>query len=259
MGTQCYAMVRGSAIRVTALGSRGRVTSPVRYAASKAVAKISLTEVTATGSNEIVRTPEDEPRLKMIRPATTIRFLADIQLLRVDPAVLNMVTGTPVVMNASGDVVGFDSGPRNITTSFALEVWSKLAGTRCDDGSPAWGYTLVPFLRGGTVGDFKFENGLVSFNVVKAQTRRRSRWGVGPHNLTGDYERLLTPVSGNLHYTQFVTGAVPPVQIDGTVEFDDVLSNGNAANPMPIPTAPLVVSGGNAASTSPWIISGGQA
>lgn len=260
MATRCYAMVRGSAIRVTELGKRGQVTDPVRSASSKAIARVTINEVVEGGSNEIFRNPEEERRLKFVKPATTIRHTVDIEFLRVDPGVLSIVAGVPVVRNAAGDVVGFDSGSAIPAVSFGLEVWSKLNGSVCaDTGEREWGYTVLPFLRGGILTGFTFANGRVSFNLTKAQTRLSSRWLVGPHDLTGVFQRLLKHVSRNLFYSSFVTTAQPPAQTDGIVETEDVLSNGTAANPMPDPNAPLVVSGGTATDAGPYIISGGRA
>jgi hypothetical protein len=186
---------------------------------------------------------------------------------------------------ATRTLVGFDVGTTLRATSFALEVWSKLdgasakpralgfdevpfdttpfdtpaaGGAGCRDGR-RWGYTLFPFLRGGRLSGFKFANGLVSFNLIGAQTRRNSGWGVGPYDLTGPFQRLVTPVSRNTSWRMFVTEAAPPAETCGIQYLvPDVLDNGTAANPMPDPDAPLTVDAGGA-STEPWIIDGGRA
>lgn len=278
MSTQCYAMVRGSAIRVTALDDHGEVGDPIRYGTSKSVARVRVDEVVEQARSEVLSTPEEERRLRFDRSAQTIRNRVDIEFLRVDPALLSLMSGVRLVYSeptgfgmggfgympfgggvGSGvDVVGFDSSTRLSVTSFALEIWSKLAGQRCADGSPAWGYTLFPHLRGGRLSGFTFANGLVSFNLVGAQTRRASRWGVGPYDLEGPYERLTSPVSRNTSFRSFITPAVPPVEVCGVQETADVLDNGTASNPMPDPTAPVAVDGGGAVTDS-FIIDGGRA
>lgn len=260
MGTECYDLVRGSIIRVTALDSLGRFGSPVYFATSKAVARIGVTEVVETASNEILETPEEEKRIRFLRPTQTIRHKVDINLLKVDPGALAIMTGVPLAYgyDAESTIKGFDSGSRVPVTSFALEIWSKLVGQRCADGSPKWGYTLFPHLRGGRVSGFAFTNGRASFNVIGAQTRRLPRWGVGPHDVDGDFSRMLTPVSKNTSYRQFVSPGQPPLDVVGVQQTLDVVDNGTAANPMPIPSAPLVLNGGGAI-TSPYIINGGRA
>ena len=327
MGTECFAPVRGSAIRVTGLTSRGQVPDLVEYVTSKSVIKVTVSDVVDSGGTEVVKSPEEKRRLRLHKPSQTIRHKVDIEFLRVDPELLRVLAGVELVYKKvagfgqvpfgiapfgggssnpddfglapfgfeefgggwgeedTRTVIGFDSGTTLRPTSFALEVWSKLDGVSakpralgfdevpfdttpfdtpvpntagCQDGR-RWGYTLFPFLRGGRLSGFKFANGLVSFNIVGAQTRRNSGWGVGPYDLTGPFERLVTPVSGNTSWRMFVTEAAPPAEGCGIQYLvPPVLDNGTAAEPMPDPDAPLLVDAGGA-STEPWIIDGGRA
>lgn len=279
MGTQCYALVRGSAIRVTALDERGAVTEPVRYGVSKAVAKVQINEVSEPATREILSNAEDEKRIRLHRSAKVIRYAVDIDFLRVDPSVFNLVAGAavrhksvsgfgsapfgsmPFGGTVFGDETGFDMGSRTVPVGFALEVWSKLAGgcvENTGESSRPWGYTLFPYLRGGRITGFRVDSGLVSFRLVGARTRRLPRWGVGPYDLEGSYERLTEPVSRNTHWRTMILSAAPPVQFDGTREFVDLIDNGTPANPMPDPLAPLAVDGGGPADTSSYIIDGGR-
>lgn len=299
-------MVRGSVIRATHLDDKGRVTEPAYFGVSKAVAKIQVNEVAEAASVEVIENPEEEKRLRFTRSTQTIRNTVDIQFLHVDPSVLSLLIGVPLVYGAgssgselgfgefpfgmgpfgesevvSGRVIGFDAGSRLPIKSFALEVWSKLdqesARSRplgfdelpfddfpFDEGAPRpgcerrWGYTLFPHLRGGRINGFKFANGLVSFNVIGAQTRRLPGWGVGPYDVDGAFQRMLTPVSRNTSYRQFITQGQPPVAFEGVQEQSDRVRNGTAANPMPDPTAPLILDGGTATDSGPYIISGGR-
>jgi hypothetical protein len=248
----------------------------VSYAVSKSVTRVQIREVLDAGSNEIVKTSEDERRLRLIRPTNKIREMVDIDFLRCDPGVLSIVAGVGLAYAAEpgfgevpfgeapfggypGSVVnGFDVSTHQTPAAFGLEVWTKLAGQRCADGTPMWGYSVFPFLRGGRISGVRFANGLVSFRVINSQTRRGDGWGVGPHDLEGAFERLISPVSRNTGWRMFMSPAAPPAQTDGILLRSDVLDNGTAANPMPDPTAPLVVDGGGA-QTSAWIIDGGRA
>jgi hypothetical protein len=266
-------MVRGSAIRVTGLGSVGDIPDPIPYAVSKSVVSVSINEVTDAGNNEVLRTDEDERRLLFVQSASTIRFTADINFLRVDPGVLSLVANTPLTMNAAGDYVGFDQNTRRKAASFALEVWTRLArgGAKIDAGfgeapfgvaqfggqrplTGQWGYTVLPFLKGGYLSGFKFENGLVSFNLAGAQTRRSSRWGVGPYDLEGPHERMLSVIPRNTAFRLFITPTPPPAQVDGTQTTTDVIDGGTATV-----TSADVLAGGTAPVTSGWIIEGGRA
>ena len=190
MSTECYSLIRGSGFRATRLTARGELPETIEFATSKSVVNIQIDEVTEGGVNDLIRTDlEDEPRIRFTRAAQTIRYDTGIKFLRVDPGVLNLVAGVPLVENAAGDVAGFDAQTRLSAASFALEVWSRLAGNRCADGTPRYGYTLLPFLKGGILSGFVFSNGLVSFNLVGARARRNSKWNVGPYDLEGDHER----------------------------------------------------------------------
>lgn len=258
MATKCYAQVRGSALRVTGLGDRGEILTPTPSAVSKAVVSVTINEITETGGSELLRTDEDEARLHFVRPTQLIRNTVDVDFLRVDPGVLTLVSGVPVVRNAAGEVVGFDSKTRVPATSFALEVWSKLAGNACEGGQQEWGYTLLPFLRGGYLSGFRFENNLISFNLRGAKTRREPRWGVGPHDLQGPFERLTDTVSRTTTFKNVILPAPPPAQTEGVQTSTDIIDNGTADNPMPDPSALLKVDGGSA-QNGPWIIEGGRA
>jgi hypothetical protein len=244
-------MVRGSAIRVTGLGKRGEVPEPFWFATSRSVATIQINEVTESSSSESLgsETDDDDIRLRFNRPEQTVRYKADLNFLRCDPGVLSLVAGVPLVTNEfagfgvggfgeipfGGDEVvpiivkGFDSVTRQPAASFALEVWTRLAGTNCVDGVLQYGYTVFPFLRGGYLSGFEFKDGLVSFNLKGAQTRKVPRWGVGPYDLEGPWERLTEVVSRNTMYRQMLTTAVPPVEACGLQQGSDILEGGNAA------------------------------
>lgn len=277
-------MVRGSAIRVTGLESCGSLPATIPYAVAKCVSKVEITEVTEGGGNEIVRTPDDEPRLHLVESTQTIRYLASIQFLRVDPELLSLVAPIRVVRtygspfpgygfgegpfgeggfggtggdSGDGDIVGFDADTRLPAKAFALEVWSRLAAQQCLDGQRQYGYTLFPYLKGGYLSGFTFANGLVSFTLTGAQTRRAGKWGYGPYDLEGPGLRLNEPVSGNVMWRNFITTAAPPEETDGIVSFVDAIDNGDASDPHPLATG--TVDNGDAANPGTGVIDGGAA
>jgi hypothetical protein len=218
------------------------------------VTRVTVNEVTDGGSSEVQRNTNDESRVLMVDATIPIRNTLGIEFIRTDPGILSLVSGVPMVTNAAGDTVGFDTATRVPATAFALEVWSRLAGAGDCEGTQRWGYTLFPFLKGGVLGGFKFADNTVSFSLTRAQSRRASQWGVGPYDLEGPFRRLLDPVSGNTSTRQFITTSPPPTQTDGVVEFEDVIDGGTATM-----TTPDVIDGGTAVVTTPWIIDGGRA
>lgn len=218
MGTKCFAQVRGSVIRVTRLDACGNPDPGASaVVVSKRVSSVSIDEVTEDGTDIRERNFGDE--LCVVDDAYTqiLGYTADIALCGVDPNLITALTGQPLVTNAAGDVVGFDA-----TTSvdldsfgFALEVWSRIAGEACaPSGHRLWGYTPFPFLKGGRLGGFSFENGAVSFTVSGAKSRDGNGWGVGPYDVDrdamGNPAPLHTPLGPNTHYRNIVVTLDPP-------------------------------------------------
>lgn len=267
-------MMRGSAIRVTRLDGRGFYDpTAVEYGISKSVTRVKIDEVTESGGVETLRSEMDKPRVRIVKPDQTIRYEVSIEFIGCDPSILSLVSGSPVVRNAKGDVVGFDTDTRLPAQSFGLEVWSKVPdsvgaalGVGFDEGGfgvipfgggtrasrKRYGYTLFPFLKGGWVSGFRFENGAVSFNLTRARTSRGSRWLYGPHELDGKNKRLIDLVSRNTNWRTFLTASAPPEPLEGTLVLEDIIHGGT-----PDSTTTDILSGGTAESAGPYAISGG--
>jgi hypothetical protein len=97
------------------------------------------------------------------------------------------MTNQSVVFDAAGDAVGFrvNSKVKTGDANFALEVWSNVPGVACEDPNAegSFGYTLLPFIKGGVLGDFTIENGAVTFTLQNAATKDGNAWGKGPYNV----------------------------------------------------------------------------
>lgn len=218
MSTQCYAQVRGRVIRVTRLDGCGNPDPGASaVVVSKRVSTVAIGEVTDDGTNIRERNFGDE--LCIVDDAFTqiIGYTADLTLCGVDPDLVSLLTGQPVVTNAAGDIVGFDASTNIDLDSFgfAIEVWSRIAGGACDpSGNRPWGYTVFPFLKGGRIGGFSFENGAVQFTISGAQTRDGNGWGVGPYDvdrdLVGYPAPLNTALGENTHYRNILVTLDPP-------------------------------------------------
>lgn len=221
MTTQCFAQVRGRVIRVTKLNSCG-VPDPGASAVvvSKRVSSVTIDEVTEDGTNIRERNFADE--LEIVDDAYTqvLGYSGAIALCGVDPGLISLFTGQPVVQNAAGDIVGFDAktGIDLDGFGFALEVWSKIAGAACDaSGRRKWGYTVFPFFKGGRIGGFSFENAAVQFSITGAQTRDGAAWGTGPFQVDRGAgpafapAPLFTPLTSTTHYRNQLVTLDPPV------------------------------------------------
>jgi len=218
MSTECYAQVRGSVIRVTRLDSCGDPDpGSSAVVVSKRISTVTIEEVTDDGTNVRERNFADELCIVDDAFTSVIGYTADIALCGVDPGLISLLTGQPTVTNAAGDIVGFDAntGIDLDSFGFALEIWSRIAGSACDpSGNRKWGYTPFPFLKGGRLGGFSFENGAVQFTISGAQTRDGNGWGVGPYDVDrdelGDPAPLHTPLDVNTHYRNIVVSLDPP-------------------------------------------------
>lgn len=275
MATKCYAQVRGAALRVTGLDDCGTVPNPISYAVSRSVASVVIDEVVEDSSRELVRSEEGEGRLLLARPAELIRYTADIRFLKVDPGLLSLVAGVEVVhgypnsygfgygpfgeggFGGHGDVVGFDAKTRLPAKAFALEVWSRLTDQSCVDGQRQYGYTLFPYLMGGVLTGFVFENGVVSFTIRGAQTRRGAGWGIGPYDVFGPWQRLDQSVSASTHWRNIAVPYPPPPEQAGVQTFYDEIDNGTATDPHP--DGGGIVDNGTATDPGIGIIDGGHA
>lgn len=243
----CYAMLRGSAVRVTSLTSEGDVPSPARYAVSRSVARVVIDEITEDVSDTVHRNSDNEAVVVEPVDEELIAYGVEATFLKTDPAILSLMTSVPLVLNAKGEVVGFEADLDEETLPFALEVWSTLEGG-------GYGHTPFPFLAGGRIGAFEVANGLVSFTVRGAVTQPIPHWGVGPYDIRGvPFERMTEEVSGNWRNHVLDRGE-PPESTNGIVEFDDVLHGGDADE-----DESDIIHGGDAEHTTAWIIYGGRA
>jgi hypothetical protein len=108
--------------------------------------------------------------------------------------------------------VNTDVDPAN--AAFALEVWSNVPGVACEGGITGYGYTLLPFIAGGVLGDFTIENGAVTFQLTNAATKNGNSWGVGPYNVNPGVAGAASPLATamgpkDVLHVQYTTIAPP--------------------------------------------------
>ncbi len=184
-------------MRVTRLD--GDCCSPVEGDCSTVVSE-GFVSVTMTDNIE----PPDEFKVKNaggnycyppIRTRPLLNWIeTEIQFCNVDPELFELITGSPLVLNADGDAIGFGSDNDTYATGrFALEVWTNLGGAdACTDGA-TYGYLLLPCMKEGTFGDLTIENGPINF-TVNAVTNGFNDWGVGPYDVMLDGDGLPSPL-----------------------------------------------------------------
>ena len=226
--TKCLSLVKGRRIRLTRLDGCGR---PVYGDSSTAVSKgfISVAFSANTTDTDEVKVTNAAGEVCVFEPAETTLsgYAIEITFCEVDPDLFSLVTGQPVIVDSFGNVVGLDIDTATSLTGsgFALELWAgTAAGDACAVGSSAqgsYGYLLVPFLRGGIVGEFTVENGAVTFTLTGAQTKDGNLWGFGPYadiqiginNLPG---KMLTSIGKTVALRTLLVDVNPPLAHCGT-------------------------------------------
>jgi hypothetical protein len=142
-----------------------------------------------------------------------------ISLCEIDPEILVMLGGATPNFNAEGDIVGafFTREPNPL--SFAIEVWTKKAGTdacAAGGGAPEWGYFAGFNVRNGMLdGDLTIENAPLALNLKGELYGANDAWGVGPY-ADNPLENVSGVPAGALRYIG-VTTTQPPEETDGCV------------------------------------------
>lgn len=222
MTSVCHNPIQGRTMRVTRLD--GDCCSPVEGDCSTVVSE-AFVSVAMTDNIE----PPDEFKSKNAQgiycfpPVRTRPLLNWIEVemvfCQVDPEMFELITGSPLVLDADGNAVGFGTDNDTYATGrFALEVWTNLGGSAaCVDGE-RYGYLLLPCMKEGTFGDLTIENGLINF-TVNAVTNGFNDWGVGPYDVVLDGaglpSPLLSPLPTQRQRQWMLTGLTPPVSSCG--------------------------------------------
>lgn len=213
MGTVCFPLVRGRVMRATRLDAFGAVAdSGCSSIATEGFVSVAVTANVEEGEVITVVNAGGRTCVRDAAPPSFSGYGVAITFCDVNPDLYAMMTDQEVVYDSTGDAVGFrvNSGVDPSKANFALEVWSNVAGAVSGE---AYGYTLFPFISGGVLGDFTFENGAVSFSLTNAATKDGTAWGVGPYDVVSDGtgpSPLLTPLDSKDHlHVQYTTIAPP--------------------------------------------------
>jgi len=234
-----FSLVRGRRMRVTRLDACGRVAlGPRSQVSTKGFISVGLTANTEEGETISVTNAAgeicilDEPAPKFTGWTVEVNFCG------VDPELFSLMSGQPIVFGANGDAVGFrvNSSVDLNGQGFALELWSSVPVAACDaSGGASYGYFLIPFVQGGTLGDVTVENGAINFTLTGARSKDGSEWGVGPYDVVRDDAGaagpLLEPIDANDHLHLEVTTVAPPEPSDGAVALGTEATGATAGTP----------------------------
>jgi hypothetical protein len=218
MATKTFPLVRGRKMRVTRLDSCGRpVYGPNSQVTSDGFISVALTANVQDGEQITIVNAAGKTTVDDRPEAELMGYASEITLTAVDPAIVTLISGQATVLNPAGDVVGFrmNKDVDASTFGFALEVWAGVPGDACEPGAVAEpsGYILLPFNKGGILGDFTIENAAVNAVITGSNTKSGSGWGVGPYLVAGTTATptpLDTPITSGDHlHVQYVEIAAP--------------------------------------------------
>lgn len=220
--TRCLPLVKGRRLRATRLDGCGRpIYGDDSHVTTKGFISVAFTANT-TESDEInVVNASGEVCVYEAAVTSLTGYGVEMQFCEVDPELLSILTGQPVVIGPNGSVIGFDVDTK-ITldnSNFALELWAgSPAGDACATvgAQGSFGYLILPFVTGGILGDFEVTNGSVTFTVTGANTKEGNSWGVGPYDVTLGAGPtpvpgpMNTPVSMSLALRTIIVDVAPP-------------------------------------------------
>lgn len=224
MATTCFSVVRGKTVRVVELDDCGAPLEGGRYVVSDGFVSVALTAELESGDEYIQKNANGKLCINERNPDALKRLNVEIDWCNVDPELISIVTGNPVELDNETDAVGFRITEGEADTNWGLEVWTGIAGDNCGESGPSYGYLLVPFITGSTVGDITIENGVSTFQTL-GYTQGNSGWDDGIWAVVGTNESptlLDDPITAVDHALLRVTHVDPPTAACGATPITSV-------------------------------------
>jgi hypothetical protein len=222
-------LVRGRVARLTAVDACGMPLATASSYVTEGVITVNSTKNVDGGDAISQRIMTGNVGVFEPGKPTVTNFAIDINFLRVNPGVLTMLTGDPVVLNASADtVVGFEElALVPLTKTFALEVWTDTSQNVCLSGGKIVGYMLYPFISEAYLTIDNVADGLISCHVL-GQSHGSPSWGKGPYLPVPAADgttpaRLVQPVDSRAHRHFELTPIAPPAATAGKAPVNIVL------------------------------------
>lgn len=217
MSNTCFPLVRGRVMRATRLDECGRVKdSGCSSITTKGFVSVAMTANIVEAEAITVTNAGGEQCVNDTGSPQFGGYGVAITFCNVDPELYAMMTNQDVVYDSDGDAVGFQVGTDADLSkaNFGLEVWSNVPGVACGEVGGSYGYTLLPFISGGVIGDFTLENAAVTFTITNAATKDGTQWGVGPYDVVpgvgGVAGPLLVALGTKKHLHVQLTTIAPP-------------------------------------------------
>jgi len=223
--TKCFTVVRGKRLRITRLDECGNAPAAATedsLVVSSGFITVGLSAVVEEGTDITQLNANGDLCVNDRSRDQFRRWDLEMEFCEVDPSILEMLTNVTLEEDWNSDVVGFRQPEGTTVDSFALEVWTGIPGSDCVPGeASAYGYMLLPFVIGGSLGDITIENGNSTFTTM-GHTKSGGGWGVGPYDVVPT-DALDPPTAGPLdlaiasgeHMLLRTTTVAPPVAVCG--------------------------------------------
>ena len=218
MASKKLRSIKGRRMRLTALDECGvpDLTADCGYIVTSGFISVTWSDEVETGDEytqknawgDFCIAEKDADRVKWTN--------VTISLCEIDPEILVMLGGAIPNENATGDLLGafFTRDPNPL--SYALEVWTKKAGTdACSGaGTQEWGYFAGYNIRNGMLdGDLTIESAPLALGMKGELYGASDAWGIGPYP-DNPLENVAGVPEGALRYVG-ITTVQPPDDTDG--------------------------------------------
>jgi hypothetical protein len=213
--TLSAALVRGRVARFTKVDSCGMPQTTAASLVTEGVITVGSTKNVDAGDAISQRIMNGQLGVYEPGKPTVTSFSLDINLLRVNPALITMLTGDPVILSADGtQIVGFEElALVPITTQFAMELWTDTAGNFCQTANRVVGYMVYPFIGEAYLTIDNIADGMISAHIM-GQSHGSPSWGKGPYLPVaasgGAPARLLAAMDSRAHRHFELTTISPP-------------------------------------------------
>lgn len=219
-----YALVRGKVARFTLLDACGLPVATKGTYTTDGFIQVMGTKNYDSGDEIKVRQANGLIGVHEQGRQTFINVSVEIDLIKVNPGVITMLTGDPGVLDYNSTIVGWEEKELiAINQSFGLEVWTATSAARCTAGALTSGYMLYPLLSQITLDIDTISDKEITAKI-KATSYANPTWGKGPYgtgsdgsSITGPVasaagvpSRLLLPVDAAAHRHFEMTTIAPP-------------------------------------------------
>jgi hypothetical protein len=218
MPTKKLRSVKGRRLRLTALDECGAPDygNPCGVIVTSGFISVTWSDEVETGDEytqknawgDFCIAEKDADRVKWVN--------VTLSLCEVDPEILVMLGGAIPNHATDGTMTGafFTREPNPL--SYAIEVWTKKAGTdACSStGDPEWGYFAGYNVRNGMLdGDLTIESAPLALGMKGELYGASADWGIGPYT-DNPLENVTGVPEGALRYVG-ITTVQPPDDTDG--------------------------------------------